>query len=182
MMTRATPTIVDRHVDCWRPFSLFKVHGSVNWGRVVGSGANTAAVNPIHQVVAALIENSPQLRLTDDYVIVPPSEPAARLEASQQILVPAIAIPVQTKQAFECPPSHIEALTKRINAVRRLLIIGWRGLDQHFVKLLREHLNPSVVVQAINGSPQAADELMRTLNDSGVRAQYNAGGLVTFTD
>ncbi len=63
--------------------------------------------------------------------------------------IPAIAIPTQTKSSFECPQDHLDALEEWLPHVDRILIIGWRAQEQHFLDLLKMHLGKKDGVEAL---------------------------------
>src|SRR5205823_9977424 len=54
--------------------------------------------------------------------------------------LPAIAVPLETKQSYECPPNHLEAMREWLPQVDRILIIGWRAAERHFLLELEGHL------------------------------------------
>src|SRR5208337_688690 len=64
-------------------------------------------------------------------------------------IVPAIAIPVQTKTegTFEWPDSHRRYFEELLPQVTKILIIGWQGKEAHFLNLLREKLAKSGLTQ-----------------------------------
>lgn len=159
-----TPASLDDYLSLGQ-FSLFKVHGSVNWGRVVASGHNTASVNTAEHITALLIENAWQINVSDEYRIVKAGPPTVR--HGDVILRPAIAVPVAGKQSFECPPRHIEVLKERLAETTRLLIIGWRGQDEHFVQLLNDHLADRCEVQVVCGSEDQSNETLGVLHSHG---------------
>jgi hypothetical protein len=41
---------------------------------------------------------------------------------------------------FECPTDHIGTLESYIPRVSKIITIGWRRAEQHFLKLLAKHL------------------------------------------
>src|SRR5262245_20054374 len=88
-----------------RTFKLFKAHGSTHWAREVEAPpiANIKDRN-VWEVAHELIHNAPDLKLTDRYRIVT-ERPIGKLDTTP--LFPAIAIPVETKRAFECPNEHL---------------------------------------------------------------------------
>jgi hypothetical protein len=53
---------------------------------------------------------------------------------------PAIAIPTATKtdSAYICPDDHLTKLRKALASMSRLLIVGWRGMEQHFYETWRQ--------------------------------------------
>lgn len=81
-------------------------------------------------------------------------------------LYPAIAIPVTEKGTFECPATHVSMLTTLIPKVTKLLTIGWRGTENHFLELLRNQ-GPMTAV-AVAGSEPEASETINQLRSKGV--------------
>jgi hypothetical protein len=76
-------------------------------------------------------------------------------------LFPAIAIPVSEKRAFECPQDHVALLQRLIPKVRKILTVGWRGTEDHFLGLLRNH--GPVTVVAVGESPDDAEQTIGRL-------------------
>ena len=67
----------------------------------------------------------------------PGKEPSGfEIQGSFVPLAPAIALPLRSKTTFSCPPNHLEKLQQRLKECDRLLVVGWRAQDQHFLKLL----------------------------------------------
>jgi hypothetical protein len=164
-------------------FALFKVHGSVNWGRVV-KNHNAATANPVEHTAAVLIRDAPSVQLTDEYrVVLGESPPIVR--DSTHVMMPAIAVPVQNKSTFECPPSLLEDLKSRLRRTTHMLIVGWRAMDRHFVDVLRETMSDRVVEIEIVCGRRTADnpsaEVEARLEGAGIRAKYVALNL-GFTD
>ena len=135
-------------------FKLFKPHGSVDWARfAVGPEASRfpsfadAPAGPTRHP-DQLIELGPELRLSDQYVRANATDPDQMFTFDWSI-VPAIAIPVQTKTegTFQWPDSHRKYLEELLPQVTKILIIGWRGKEAHFLKLLREKLPRGGVTQ-----------------------------------
>jgi SIR2-like protein len=146
------------------PFRLVKLHGSVHWGRVVtGQPFPGNAWEVVHQVIG----RADSIESLNHYVI---SNERPLFADSGTTLMPAIAIPVQSKQHFECPDPHLNLLRERLPEVRRILIIGWRGMDQHFVTLLREGVHESARVQVVCNGSQDSEEVAERLRAAGVRA------------
>lgn len=160
------------------PFELYKVHGSLTWGRGAATsdsiegvrGANDGnALAVAHRVIAL----SSTLQLSARYFLTTMYPTVA--DPDGNVAVPAIAIPVQTKQAFECPRPHLERLIRRLPSVRRILIIGWRGVDEHFVTLLRNGLGEPRI-EIIAAHADAAREVQTRLEAGGIRGNYRILG------
>jgi hypothetical protein len=161
-------------------FAVFKVHGSVNWGREVAEGK--ALISDGEDVIAQkLIDHSQSLRITDRFVFVNTPAPIVRDAAVSKILFPAVAVPVQTKQDFECPPSHLDELKRRLGRIDRMLIVGWRGLDAHFVALMKAHLPTGVRLDAVNGDSRSREAVFQVLRDAGIDFKPSVTGVDTFS-
>jgi hypothetical protein len=116
-------------------FALYKLHGSVDWARLHYVGANNR--DSRHQ----LIDKAGQLQEPQQgtgYRIWHSID--TDLREGGLVGLPAIAIPLQQKTTFECPQEHISHLAEQLPKVRKILAIGWRGMEQHFTSLLKERL------------------------------------------
>jgi hypothetical protein len=140
---------------------LFKLHGSVDWVNQVEYVGNRYF--DVHRVIEPTEEN--MIHYADDFK--PTSafhlrgqNPEAHLRLSPYI-VPALAIPRAAKPAFMCPPAHLDILGARLRDVTMIVTIGWRGMEQRFMELLKTHLTRKVRVLAVSGS---IDYSQQTLN------------------
>jgi hypothetical protein len=86
-----------------------------------------------------------------------PSHPIYKLE--EKGTFPALAIPVATKYAFECPPNRLQALREFRPKVTMVSIIGCRGMVQHFQDLLKEHIKNSVRGMVVAGKRAEAVDI-----------------------
>jgi hypothetical protein len=106
-------------------YFIIRLHGSVDW--FIDARA-TSPSNGAHSFIegAGVAEPSGPVTAWPGWESTPPTG-----------LFPAIAIPTQTKtdSDFICPPDHIELLNSALRSMTRLLIVGWRGLEQHFYVL-----------------------------------------------
>ena len=59
-------------------------------------------------------------------------------------------------------------LKGKLQVTDRVLIIGWRAMDQHFVGLLKEHLPLHAKIQIVCGGPDHAREVETRLKDAGL--------------
>ena len=124
-----------QHLDSHPILKLFKLHGSVNWCRLVDLPDGTR-VQP-----QGLIEQADSIHLTDEFVRANATDPIETFAFAKPIF-PAIAIPVQTKseEHFECPPAHRKYLAEMLPRITKILIIGWQAKEAHFLGMLRTHL------------------------------------------
>jgi SIR2-like domain len=133
-------------------YRLIKAHGSIDWMRDLG---NLNAQSP-----HAIIDLAPEIDFTSGKIVTGSVNGITSA-------VPAIAIPTQTKTTFECPPEHIEALEDWLPEVDRILIIGWRAQERHFLDMCKRHLaaNPDVEVLVVSESPESARPTISALTE-----------------
>ena len=129
------PKSLDRYFDAHSTLKLFKPHGSVDWARFVDASPGSR-LGPTQ-----LIEQADTIKLSDDYVVSNATDPT-QLSAYNRPILPAIAIPVQTKSedTFEWPPRHRAYLEELLPSVTKILIIGWQAREAHFLQMLRQKL------------------------------------------
>jgi len=145
------------------PYRLVKLHGSVNWGLEIDGIAD-----PISVTVQGLIKDAEKLqvskryRLVDHYVML--------CEDSNRVVVtPAIAIPVDKKDEFACPETHIEALQRVLPHVQKIITIGWRATEDKFLNLLFSNLKPTAPpdLMIVSGDIGGATETLNNLTTEG---------------
>jgi hypothetical protein len=117
-------------------FKLLKPHGSADWARLLTTSPTRSRLQP-----EQLIEHAHEIQPSDNYVTANATDPHEMFNFPAPI-VPAIAIPVQTKteDTFEWPAIHRDFFLTLLPSVTQILIIGWRGKEAHFLNLLRENL------------------------------------------
>jgi SIR2-like domain len=116
-----------RHVQ----FALFKLHGSMRWARLLKRSPRVSQAELINQAAgydpyardAFRFYNNVHDTTIDDW-----------------LAIPAIAIPINSKSHFECPSSHLTNLIQYLPQVDKILAIGWRAKESHFMTLLTTHL------------------------------------------
>jgi SIR2-like domain len=138
---------IDDYVNGHPRYSVFKLHGSVNWGRQVAVGPSMGQSPGASKIAEWYIDNVTQLSITSDYFLVRSSPPGL---VNGVAMFPAIAIPVESKNQFECPSAHLEKLERFLPHVRKLLIVGWRGMETHFMRLLQVGLKAPLDVMIVS--------------------------------
>ncbi len=139
-------------------FRLLKLHGSVNWVRIAQNDIGNA--NPER----ALIGLGADIHLSTAHFILPVG--SDRLDGRP--IFPAIAIPVETKSDFECPAKHLETLKADLPSVTRVLLIGWRATEIHFLKLWAAHHAQEVRIRIVAGSASGATQAQERLEGAGI--------------
>lgn len=144
-------------------YRLFKLHGSVSWNRIVRVPDLDST-----RTMRGLINMHTEIEPTENFRMVE----AARAEAvyfDGQHVIPAIAVPLANKSVFECPTGHVETLTGLLPEVSRVLVVGWRAGEQHFLRLLEDRVKPTAPLLVLNGGEEAGRETHERLRDAGVR-------------
>lgn len=149
-------------------YDLIKLHGSVDWGHPVESVLAARRASTAEQVRDDLIERAVGLKISSSYVHVD-SPPFHERDFA---LFPAIAIPVETKHQYECPPEHLQVLHEVLPKIDRLLLIGWRASEPHFLELLRTQLQGKPRIYIVAGTAQGAASVQANLE--GANVPYDA--------
>ena len=170
-------------------YKLVKLHGSVNWAHRIEAPLSGLIEqhppDPI-QLAQKLIERVADLDINPGFemVTLPASGPKRFAES---YYFPAIAIPVQKKRDYECPSEHLDALRDFIPKAKKLLVIGWRAMESHFLDLLRGEpplrggLLPGLKTLVVAGTDQGAKAVAATLVEPiGVKADVFPGGFTRF--
>jgi hypothetical protein len=158
-------------------YKLIHLHGSTRWGRVTNSARKGT---PRHRgafhdrLPRDLVANAERVRLSDDYVI-------SRGEREGFAIAPAVAIPFRTKQAFECPRQHLDALKASLPKVDRLLIVGWRAREMHFLALCTELMNLDVEGLVVSGDQAGAEDVVAFLSEKAGFSRLHASGAQGFS-
>jgi hypothetical protein len=117
-------------------YSLFKLHGSINWGRVV-EGIVQDRSKPIDDLYQRVIDTAiPGSEFFTNTYSLCNLQMQSTLD-SHKVLYPALSIPVEKKDEFSCPPDHITALEGLLPRVTKVITIGWRATEAEFLTRLK---------------------------------------------
>lgn len=134
-------------------YLLIKPHGSVNWFHpVIGLNRNN------HPYYRQIIDGIDQVKIDPMFVMKTEHENIDELEA-----VPALSIPVAKKTQFEMPPNHLDAVKAIIPQVTHLLVIGWRGNEEHFRALLDGLDRKRLISLVVSRDSSSAIQIAKTL-------------------
>lgn len=142
-------------------YALFKLHGSVDWTRQLDDYPAFPTGNAI-QNANYIIDHLQAVSVSRRFAISPAPNPWG-LTNPGNVEYPAIAIPVERKVDFECPDEHLSALQHSIARVTKILCIGWRGTEQHFLKLLNSNLKCRPKLLAVGKDQSTASETIRNI-------------------
>lgn len=159
-----------------RPCQLFKPHGSVNWENLVES---SVLLDPNEgREPSDLIRWAASLKGIQLYRLGESGGPRSLGRA----WVPALAIPTVTKSQFACPENHLAAFRQSARDVTRILMIGWRAAEQHFLKELVAEISRPVHIWAVCEKENAAKEPIERLKSAGIRASGELAYPLGFTE
>lgn len=150
--------------DYLAPPSLIHPHGSINWYRPILN------LDALFDLPADSNEFRNRLQMLDprDLVDALPKLSLGNPEYSSSfgktrwvqnwspliVGFPAIVIPLKTKSSFVCPPTHIAHLQDKLHLLTRVLIVGWRAGEDHFLQLWHDHqgdANPRILLACGRG-------------------------------
>src|SRR5262245_58717050 len=162
-------------------YQIFKMHGSINWGRLI---EKTTPLQKLHKlpddkIADAFIRQAPEIAewkaVTKNYALI---QGLSVRKVDETAVCPAIAIPFESKEDFECPRSHLRELVKCIPEITKLLIIGWYATDAYpFLKRL-SGLQANLRVHIVCGNSTQGDGVvtrMKTIPVDGVYSVEDAG-------
>ena len=167
---------VDEYVED-EQLRLFKPHGSANWGRVMvnargGLGGDGQSV----ERAAVEFAGNGTLELTNDYVVCDTRSIAL---SGDRLLLPALTVPIQRKQDFEFPASHLERLRTSLQSgpgPTKVLTIGWRAGEENFLKFWCDNPGASQPrLLTVNGYLDRSLGAVEKLRSSGFRISEAKG-------
>jgi hypothetical protein len=147
-------------------WALVKLHGSVDWARRV----NVTEVPTIDdRMVRAFTDLGEELEGVLDPEII--FRPIAAMQTFRwdpdipSLFFPALSVPLGTEDELVCPPTHVEVLRHRLQSTDglNLLVVGYSGVDQEVLKLLRESGNSIRSLFVVNHDGQSGELAARTI-------------------
>jgi len=144
-------------------YKIIKPHGSVNWIRALTSTMQADSTDHV-QMANRLIAIADSLEPSDNYYLIPEADRKAWVVSNSQIpgrsgvqvVLPAIAVPLEKKTGYSCPAMHVRALEDCVSKTDKLLVIGWKGAEEDFVKLLAQGLKKGIPKMLVSRSGQSA--------------------------
>lgn len=157
-------TEIDEYIK--NPIKLFKMHGSCNWFKPIKIDAsgefNMDIANHLYEkkhtyATINKLKESKHVILTNPTYRNNPSEKCSYF--------PEILVPFKDKDEFVLPDSHLEKLKQILPKVTDIMIIGWKGSEDMFKKLLLNCIGDKKVnVLCINGeSPEDSKTIISSL-------------------
>lgn len=146
---------------------LFKLHGSINWGRKIEAPLlQDIGVRSLSEIAHEIIDKSPVLTISNNYVFEDGQSPFTKSNGFP--VYPALAIPIINKQSFECPSEHLEQLSRVIGKAEKMLVVGWRGAEKHFLDLIKSSVAGEIEVEAVCGNKDYSTEPLTNIQNHGI--------------
>lgn len=173
-----------------RNWSLIKLHGSVEWGYQVLNHWERLDDDPFLAETFARIEGD--IALEQDPVLrLQASIEGARAEGMApsfggRLFYPALSAPLGPGDELVCPPTHVDWLKQRLQAHDglNLLVIGYSGLDEEVLKILRDSENSLrslwVVSHNENAAMRTAGAITHAIGMGGSQPQIFTEGFDSF--
>ncbi|MEK7171049.1 MAG: hypothetical protein AAB774_01960 [Patescibacteria group bacterium] len=144
---------------------IIKIHGACNW--YWARGINLLEDKPSYDLLMSVPETIIGTPNMEEWklVIKNDKENPKSIYAKQFAPLrgysfhPALALPIQEKNNFVCPQSHIDLLNLQIPKIDRILIIGWKVKDQFLLNLLLEELSKRNIPIAFVGGEDSKNTL-----------------------
>lgn len=172
---------VQQYIDGQRPL-LIKPHGSVTWGRVIDwHGNDLLDMGAPLNLAGSVVEKFQKLRVLNDFVWVNRRPP--ELMQQRFAVLPAIGVPLDSKTDFaECPVAHIQALQSALPKVTKLITVGWRANEKHFLELWHRHAGAEMRGLCVAKNLEEAAETAQRLSGAGLPGEFDAvdGGFTDF--
>jgi hypothetical protein len=149
--TRWQPVDLSFYYDPNRKWQLIKLHGSVNWVRLVrrlGSidWTDETVLDRLDSLGLQL-DNSldPNINVVSGY-----QQRWIKRAGSKLVCYPAITVPVEGKYEFVCPSEHIVILKEFLDSCRNFLIIGASGRDRDLLDILKDNVQDCTVLGIVD--------------------------------
>lgn len=154
------------------PISLLKPHGSVDWQRQYGpqkiftGPSDEASVERFAQFAVEIAPHVPEMGPVEIY----PHRRSRSAEGNTaRLSIPALAPPIKDKTDFEWPEEHRDHF-RELPPIDRLLTIGWRAADKHFLELLvKKFSGRALPTLIVTGGPHGREEAEQVATNLGLQ-------------
>lgn len=147
--------------------AIYKVHGSWNWRYILPDSTgwirDAGGSYPyLMETPWTLTRQSKEYFERRDLIITDSLSYGDMYGDREYYYCPAIAVPLPGKDAFVCPPSHVQALQTALGQTDNILIVGWKAGDQTLVDMIKAYVNiPAKITIASRNSGAAIEEMLK---------------------
>jgi len=139
-------------------FKVIKLHGSINWAHPIRNFKAQRTTS--RELISDIIERARSIDIDDRSYETASENPFNRPPTP---LFPALAIPVENKQHYECPPEHRIVLEQCLPEVNKILIIGWRASENLFLDTLAKGMAKKARMMVVSGTEEGANQVIQRL-------------------
>jgi len=165
-------------------YNLVKPHGSVNWGRDVLHRLVEIGSRSEEAIRDDLIGRAGELELGEIRSLFKNGQIRSGIPTHihDQLIIPAITIPVESKSDYECPALHLDKLEEYLPTVKVMVTVGWRASERGFLEKLAAKLHGSLNVMVVSGNEAGAHKVIKNMQNAGIRGEFYAskGGFTDF--
>lgn len=137
-----------------KKISLVKLHGSVNWGIELKSyweRNSKTAVEVLNSLSSDVLWRSSEIAILDGY------QDSQRFREGK-FYYPALAVPVEGKSGYFCPPAHIDEAKRFLTGCSDFVFIGFSAIDQDILELLK-NVRTVEKLRVVNGGKKSARQV-----------------------
>ncbi len=136
-------------------FKVVKLHGSINWAHPIRDFKAQRTTS--QELIGDIIERARRIDIDDTSYEMVSDNP---FERPPRPFFPALAIPVQTKQRYECPQEQKLALAQCLPQVTKVLVIGWQANENLFLDTMAQGLVKKARIMVVSGTEKGAKEVI----------------------
>jgi hypothetical protein len=164
------PNVIEAYLG--EDVSILKPHGSVQWVWFAGGEAKYRPTEADRQT----IELAPDVPADSSAEILQGLPPYDRDYDSFTVplRVPALALPIAEKTDFAWPKAQQDRLCSFTGAVHRVLTIGWRAAEPHFVRLLEPLVARGAKLLVVTGRGDTDETVANLVSVTGEAAHICA--------
>lgn len=184
------------------PISVFKPHGSWNWGWKFPNQEDRNITMAqwlfqekicLHDIYYKLLGNYKEMVDWKSYGFnyryganniskfnVNKSKLSVIVPGNENNYFPALLLPYRDKDEFTMPSKHYWYLESYLPYVETLIIIGWKGNEKLFNELVQRSGNKISKIVIADPCPEVVEKNIPFLKDKGTEIKYYNGGFEDF--
>ncbi len=146
---------LDSYIAACDEWSLYKLHGSVNWGRPSNLVRKGTFLNRLRE-----LPDTEELELGDIELRAGSVDGLRRNSPGPSPwFYPALSVPLGSEDELNCPDSHVDHLRERLAAHGgiHLLSVGYSGLDSSVLRLLVDSARELKTLYVVNAEGESAN-------------------------